>query len=102
PALEDEARAAFKALEDGGEEETRLWSEFRRLSLEEFERIYQRLGVHFDSHQGESAYNEAMEETVKRLEEEGLLTESEGALVVELEGLPACLINKKDGRSEEG
>ena len=97
PALEDEARAAFKALEDGGEEETRLWSEFRRLSLEEFERIYQRLGVHFDSHQGESAYNEAMEETVRLLEEKGLLTESEGALVVELEGLPACLIKKKDG-----
>ena len=49
PSLEDEARAAFKALEDGGEEETRLWQEFRRLSLEEFERIYRRLGVHFDS-----------------------------------------------------
>src|SRR5690606_36614041 len=60
-------------------------------------RIYQRLGVHFDSHQGESAYNEAMEETVRLLEEKGLLTESEGALVVELEGLPACLIKKKDG-----
>lgn len=97
PSLEDEARAAFKALEDGGEEETRLWQEFRRLSLEEFERIYQRLGVHFDSHLGEAAYNDAMESTVQKLQDKGLLVESEGALVVEIDGLPPCLIKKKDG-----
>lgn len=97
PSLEDEARAAFKALEDGGEEETRLWQEFRRLSLAEFEKIYRRLGVHFDSHLGEAAYNEAMEETVQKLQDKGLLVESQGALVVELDDLPPCLIKKKDG-----
>lgn len=97
PSLEDEARAAFKALEDGGEEETRLWREFRRLSLDEFEKIYRRLGVHFDSYLGEAAYNQAMDKTVQALQEKGLLVESEGALVVELEGLPPCLIKKKDG-----
>lgn len=97
PSLEDEARAAFKALEDGGVEETRLWQEFRDLSLEEFERTYRRLGVHFDSYLGESAYNEAIERTVAELEAKGLLKESEGALVVELEGMPPCLIKKKDG-----
>ena len=97
PSLEEAARAAFKALEDGGEEETVLWQEFRQLSLEEFERIYRRLGVHFDSYLGESAYNEAMERTVAELEEKGLLKESEGALVVELDELPPCLIKKKDG-----
>lgn len=97
PSLEDEARAAFKRLEEGGEEEVALWQEFRRLSLEEFEEHYRRLGVTFDSYAGESAYNERMEAVVGELEESGLLTESEGALVVDLEGLPPCLIKKKDG-----
>lgn len=97
PSLEDEARAAFKRLEEGGEEERSLWQEFRRLSLEEFEEHYRRLGVTFDSYAGESAYNERMEQVVDELERLGLLTESEGARVVELEGLPPCLIKKKDG-----
>ncbi len=97
PSLEDEARAAFKRLEEGSEEELALWREFRRLSLEEFEEHYRRLGVTFDSYAGESAYNERMEQVVDELEQLGLLTESEGARVVELEGLPPCLIKKKDG-----
>lgn len=97
PSLEEKARAAFKALEDGGEEETEIWRKFRELSLAEFERIYRRLGVHFDSYLGESGYNEAVERTVAELERKGLLKESEGALVVELGELPPCLIKKKDG-----
>lgn len=97
PTLEERARAAFKALEDGEEEETRIWRWFRDLSLVEFNQLYARLGVEFDSDLGESAYNDAMERVVARLSEEGLLKESEGALLVELDEMPPCLIKKKDG-----
>ncbi len=97
PALDDEARAAFRALEEGSEEERRLWEWFRDLSLREFNKHYERLGVHFDTYAGESAYNEKVAQTVSELEMKGLLTQSEGALVVELEDLPPCLIRKKDG-----
>lgn len=97
PALEDEARAAFRALEEGREEETALWRWFRELSLAEFEKQYHRLGVHFDSYTGESAYNEKVKETVAALQQSGIARESEGAWIVELDGLPPCLIQKKDG-----
>ena len=97
PGLEDEARAAFRALEEGAPEETALWRRFRDLSLREFEKHYARLGVRFDVYSGESAYNEKVQRTLAELRERGLVTESEGALVVELEGLPPCLIQKKDG-----
>ena len=97
PSLEDEARAAFRALEEGADEERRLWRAFRELSLKEFEQTYKRLGVGFDEYRGESAYNDKMEEAVARLAELGLLEESEGALVVHLGDLPPCLIKKKDG-----
>jgi len=97
PSLEEEARASFLALEQGKEEETALWRRFRELSLKEFRRIYDRLGIEFDAYRGESAYNVKMEEAVGLLERQGLLQESEGALVVALDDLPPCLIKKKDG-----
>ncbi len=99
PELEDEAREYFKKLEDGDEETTKLWSYFREQSLVEFKRVYDMLGVKFDSYNGEAFYSDKMDEIVDILREKGLLTESEGAQVVDLSDLniPPCLILKSDG-----
>jgi arginyl-tRNA synthetase len=99
PALEDEGRAWFKRLEDGDEEALKLWSWFREESLQEFSKIYKLLQVDFDSFAGEAFYNDKMDIIVDILEEQGLLVESDSAMVVELadENLPPCLIKKSDG-----
>ncbi|MFC7372827.1 arginine--tRNA ligase [Fictibacillus iocasae] len=99
PKLEDEGRAWFKRLEDGDAVALSLWKWFRDESLKEFERIYQLMGMEFDSFNGESFYNDKMEHVVELLEEKKLLTESDGAMVVSLEefGYPPCLIKKSDG-----
>ncbi|MDG0794745.1 arginine--tRNA ligase [Cohnella ginsengisoli] len=99
PELEDEAREAFLRLEQGDEETTALWRFFVQASMKEFERVYARLGVRFDEVLGESFYNDKLAPVLDRLRAQGLLEESDGALVVRLdeEGLPPCLILKKDG-----
>ncbi|SEO84588.1 arginyl-tRNA synthetase [Paenibacillus sp. OV219] len=97
--LEDEARRWFWKLENGDEEAHRLWQYFVSFSMEEFDRVYARLGVKFDHTLGESFYNDKMGAVVERLTELQLLEESNGAQVVRLEeeGLPPCLILKTDG-----
>ncbi|MFY0543474.1 arginine--tRNA ligase [Brevibacillus sp. H7] len=99
PTLEDLGREWFKKLEDGDEEAKRLWQWFRDESLKEFMKIYELMGVHFDSFHGEAFYNDKMDRVVAMLEEKGLLVESEGALVVPLDeyDMPPCLIKKSDG-----
>ena len=99
PSLEDEGRQAFKALEEGDQNAVALWKWFREESLQEFNRIYELMGITFDSTHGEAFYNDKMGRVVNLLEEKNLLTESEGAMVVELDDdtLPPCLIKKKDG-----
>jgi arginyl-tRNA synthetase len=99
PSLEDEAREVFTKLEQGGEEERELWQWFREESLKEFGRVYAMLGVEFDSYAGESFYSDKMDRVIKMLDDGGLLTESEGAMVVDLEeyGLGKALIRKSDG-----
>jgi len=99
PELEDEGRAWFKKLEDGDAEANELWQWFRDESLKEFQKVYDLLGVEFDSFNGEAFYNDKMDRIVAMLEEKNLLVESEGAMVVSLEeeNLPPCLIKKKDG-----
>lgn len=99
PALEEEARGWFLQLERGEPEARKLWLLFRSLSLKEFKRVYAQLGIHFDYYQGESFYNKMLDDTVRQVEEKGLATVSEGALIVSLEeeGLPPCLLRKQDG-----
>lgn len=99
PALEDEARAWFKKLEDGDAEARALWSRFRQVSLDEFERVYSKLGVKFDAVYGESFYEDKMAPVLADLEVKGLLSISDGATVVDLadRALPPCLLRKKDG-----
>ena len=99
PALDDEGRLWFKKLEDGDPEATELWQWFRDESLVEFNRIYELLGVEFDSLNGEAFYNDKMDEAVKILEDKGLLKESKGASIVDLDdvNLPPAMIKKSDG-----
>lgn len=99
PELEDEAREYFKKLEEGDEETTKLWKYFKDLSLVEFKRVYDMLGVEFDSYNGEAFYSDKMDEVVDILNEKGLLVESEGAKVVDLSdmNMPPCIILKSDG-----
>lgn len=99
PALEDEAREYFKKLEDGDEETTALWKYFKDQSLVEFKRVYDMLGVSFDSYNGEAFYSDKMDEVVDLLRQSGLLVQSEGAQVVDLSdmNMPPCIILKSDG-----
>lgn len=97
PSLNEEGRKWFNYLEQGNEETINLWKWFRKESLEEFNKIYQLLGITFDSNDGEAFFNDKMGRVVELLKEKQLLVESEGAQVVELEDFPPCLIKKKDG-----
>lgn len=99
PSLDDEARATFTKLEHGEEEEVKLWQWFRDESLKEFNRVYNMLGIEFDSYKGESFYSDKMPRFVEMLKDKGLLEESQGANIVNLEdkGLGVALITKSDG-----
>ncbi|MDD7718522.1 MAG: arginine--tRNA ligase [Eubacteriaceae bacterium] len=99
PELEDEAREIFAKLEKGEPEEVELWQWFRDESLKEFTKVYDMLGITFDSYNGESFYSDKMPRFVNELKEKGLLEESQGAQVVNLEdaGLGVALITKSDG-----
>lgn len=99
PELDEEGRKWFKKLEDGDPEATELWQWFRDESLVEFNRIYKLLDVEFDSLNGEAFYNDKMDEGVQILEDKGLLKESKGASIVDLDdiSLPPAMIKKSDG-----
>lgn len=101
PALEDEARAYFKKIEEGDAECLKLFDWFKELTLKDVDKIYSLLGIKFDSYAGESFYQDKMQPVVDELREKGLLTESRGAQIVDLEpyGMPPCLILKSDGSS---
>lgn len=97
--LVDDARIAFKKLEEGDEKFTALWKEFKDLSLIEFKRIYDLLGIHFDSWNGEAFYINKTPEIVTKLQEKDLLKKSEGALIIDLEKykMPPILVVKSNG-----
>lgn len=94
-------RENFRLLEEGDKYCVELWKKFRDLSLKEFQRIYDLLGVEFDAIIGESFYTDKIEKVEKTLETEGVLKESEGAKIVDLEdkGLGVCIIKKANGSS---
>ena len=99
PELDDEARAWFKKIEDDDPEAMDLFNWFKQLTMRDVARVYDLLGVTFDSYAGESFYNDKMGRVVDELEAKGLLVESEGARIVPLDefNLPPCLIVKRDG-----
>lgn len=99
PELEDQGRLWFNKLENGDEEATKLWKRFRDYSLREFNKIYERLNLEFDSTKGEAFYNDKMHETLQTIEDSGVMVEDQGAYIVDLEkyDLNPALIKKKDG-----
>ncbi|MBR1585076.1 MAG: arginine--tRNA ligase [Clostridia bacterium] len=99
PALEDEGRAWFKKIEEGDPEALEIFQWFKDVTLKDALRVYDVLDVHFDSYAGESFYADKTGRVVRELEEKGLLKDSDGAKIVDLEayGMPPCLILKSDG-----
>ena len=98
-SLNDEARAWFVKMEQGDEEALSIWQWFKDISLVEYKRTYELLGMEFDHYTGESFYRDKTDEIINLLDEKGLLTTSEGAKIVDLEkyDMAPALIQKKDG-----
>ena len=99
--MEREAREYFRLIESGDAEANALFEWFKELTLAYVEKIYERLHITFDSYAGERFYTDKMQPVIDELEEKGLLTESQGAKIVDLEpyGMPPCLILRSDGAS---
>lgn len=97
----DEARAWFAKLEAGDKEAVELWTWFKEISLNEFKRVYDMLGIEFDSYNGESFSSQFIDGVIKELREKNLLVDSEGAEIIDLEsdGLPNVIVIKSDGTS---
>ena len=99
PEYADDARAEFKKLEMGDEENIELWKWFIDISLAEYEKTYKQLGIEFDSYKGESFYTDKMPAQVEKLRQMDLLKIDDGASIVDLDeyNMPPCLILKRDG-----
>ena len=100
-AMEAEAREYFRLIESGDPEANELFDWFKALTLSYVEKIYDRLHIRFDSYAGERFYTDKMAPVVETLRQKGLLKESNGAQIVDLEayGMPPCLILRSDGAS---
>lgn len=103
-ALNEEARAAFKSLEDGDKKNLALWESFKELSLEEFKKIYELLEVNFDSYHGESFYNRWLDKTITEIQKKIKTEISDGALIINLEKykLPPLILRKTDQATTYG
>lgn len=101
PELVDEARAWFNKMENGDEEALSIWQWFKDISLVEYKRTYNLLGMDFDYYLGESFYRDKCQAVVDKITKAGLLKESEGAMIVDLSeyDMAPCIITKKDGSS---
>lgn len=101
PELVDEARAWFAKMENGDEEALSIWQWFKDISLVEYKRTYDLLGMDFDYYLGESFYRDKCQAVVEKLTDAGLLKESEGAMIVDLSeyNMAPCIVTKKDGSS---
>lgn len=99
PTLEDVARNELRKLQMGDEQNNKLWKEFIEISLKEYNKVYDRLGVKFDHYFGESFYNDMMPDVLEELKKKNIAKEDQGALVVFFEDdkLPPALVQKKDG-----
>ena len=100
PSLDDLAREELKKLQDGDKENYALWQEFIKVSLDEYNKLYNRMGITFDTYYGESFYHNMMPSVLDELVEKGLAVEDQGAKVVffdEKDNLHPCIVQKKDG-----
>ncbi len=100
PVLNEKGAETFIKLEKGDPEITKLWKMFVEISMKEYQRLWDRLGVKHDLVRGESFYSDKLEDAIQRVEDKGILELSEGAYVVNVgEDMPPCLIKKSDGAS---
>ena len=99
PTLNDEARAWFRKIEDGDAEAMELFNWFKEITFQYVQVVYDQMGIRFDSYAGEAFFNDKMEPVVEQLKQKGILKESDGAQIVDLEPykMPPCLIKKSDG-----
>ena len=99
PELENIAREELKKLQSGDERNNSLWKEFIQISLQEYNKVYDRMDISFDHYFGESFYNSMMPSVLEELKEKGIAQEDQGALVVFFEDdkLPPAIVQKKDG-----
>lgn len=99
PSIHDEARAYFKKMEDGDESALSLWRRFRDLSIVKYREVYGRLNIHFDVYWGESQVGDGMQRAMEQLEKDGLIEDSDGAKVIDLEKykLGKTVVQKRDG-----
>ncbi|MDN5303394.1 MAG: arginyl-tRNA synthetase [Fusobacteriaceae bacterium] len=98
--LEDLAREELRKLQQGDEEAKKLWKEFIKVSLQEYDKIYKRMDIEFDTYYGESFYHDIMPVVIEELKAKGIAKEDDGALVVffdEEKNLHPCIVQKKDG-----
>jgi len=94
--LIDEGREYFSKLENGDKEVRQIWQKCIEISLLEFERVYQMLGVHIDFIHGESFYEKMLPEVIKEIINKGITKKSEGATILELEGMPPAMLTKSN------
>lgn len=101
PELAERGRTEFRKIEQGDPEAVRTYEMFKATTLEEVNKVYDRLGIKFDSYNGEAFYNDKMQPIIDELTEKGLTEVSDGALIVRLDdyGMPPCLIRRSDGAS---
>lgn len=84
--LEEKGREEFKKLEEGDSENRKIWEWVREISIKELERLYKKLGVHFDEYLPESMYEEGMKDILKEGKEKGIFVEGEkGAYIVQFD-----------------
>ena len=96
----ERCRENFKLLEQGDEYCTKLWQEFKDLSIKEFQKIYDLLGTKFDSWNGEAFYADKTDEVIEILKNTGRLQESDGAMIVDLSDVgieTPCIVCKSNG-----
>lgn len=99
PELEDQAREEFKKIEEGDKIANEYYQVFKDITMRAVNKVYKRLGIKFDSYNGEAFYNDKMDAVIAELKKKNLLKDSEGAKIVDLEewGMAPCLIQKADG-----
>lgn len=100
-SLLEEGRRWFVKMEHNDEQALEIWNWFKEISMGEFSKIYELLGISFDSYTGESFYRDKVPALVEELKEKNLLSDSQGAKIIDLSqyDMPPCLILKKDGGS---
>jgi len=94
--LIDEGREWFLKLEQGNKEAREIWQKCIDISMLEFEKVYQLLGVHIDFVHGESFYEKMLSQVTKKIIDKGITKKSEGAVIVDFDSMPPAMLQKSN------